>query len=73
MNFLLPQILMYCNIIYSKYGLKPFMTISFCGLTLLEGTIIMSRCTSITAGISKEQAFTKELTIYYLHMINNNF
>ena len=37
-------------------GFKPFMTISFCGLTLLEGIIIMSRCTSFTAGIAGEQA-----------------
>ena len=57
LNLGFPPNLMYCNIIYGKEWLEPFTTISFCGLTLLEGIIIMSRCTSIRSGIVSGQAF----------------
>ena len=69
LNWKLPQILIYCNIIYSKYGLKPFMTISFCGLILLEGIIIMSLCTTNTAGLSRKQAFDNIWIYVYLNWI----
>ena len=71
LNFLLPQILIYYNLMYSKYGLKAFMTISFSGLILPRGIMIMSHCTSIKTGIGTKQAFLKILI--HLHHLKKIF